>query len=622
MKSKSFPPAALILAAFAVLFSVLTVSSYTMMSATWDEPGHLTSGYMALRCGDYRFGLSGHPALLRMWAALPLLAMPDVRLDAASPSYRQGDTINTTTQFLYLDNDADRLLYRARFMTVILGIILGMMLFTWARELYGLGTAAAVLALYTFEPNILAHAGLVTTDVGTTLFFFGTVYFLWRSAGRLTPGNALGLCAFFALAMVSKVSSLILAPMMGLFLVLRAMSPRAWPVGGSRPPIASRSRRLLLGAGLLLAAALAAWVVIWGVYRFRWDLAADPGLHNEFEDHANMAKANVDPGLRRVIEGFDRLRLLPRAYTRGFILQLGERQEIRLFGGVFQESNLWYFYPAALLLKTPISVILLVLVGVAAACLNRWMDWKDRAFLLAPPGAYLLVAMVYPLNTGVRHLLPMYPFLLLAAGGAVRYLLQGRRRWVLVLLGLLLAAEFYLIYPDYLASFNLAAGGPGKGEKWMVGSNLDWGQGLKGLGRWMEERKVPWINLCYFGTAYPGEYGIEANFLPGSQFYGRDEPRLPGYFAVSLTCLYGQYMVGEIDDFYRPLRERKPLAVIRRSINVYWVDSPWWETPGGGGARPDAAAFLDRTAPDVILKAGLSAPNASCAPTLPPHPDS
>jgi len=212
----------IVLCVFAVVFSVLTVGSYTQKSATVDEPQHLTAGYTALRLCDYRLDPE-HPPFLRLWAALPLLAMPDVQLDTNAVSWQTGQGWDFSHHFLYEINDADHLLYRARFMIVVLGMVLGVLVFSWAQELFGFWTAAMVLALYCLEPNILAHSGLVTTDLGVTCFIFGALYFLWRLTRMLNFGNAVGLLVFFALAQVSKFSGLVLGPIVVLLLVLRLL---------------------------------------------------------------------------------------------------------------------------------------------------------------------------------------------------------------------------------------------------------------------------------------------------------------------------------------------------------------------------------------------------------------
>ncbi len=565
---------AFILAVFAAAFLLLTLSSYMRTSATWDEPLHLSCGYAALRHGDYRFG-PGHPPFLRMWAALPLLATPGVRMNTTSLNYVLGKPLGIFGEFLYRDNDGDRLLYRARFMIVLLGILLGMVLFVWASELHGVSTAVVVLALYCLEPNILAHSSLVTTDVGLNLFYFGTAFFLWRLRRALTIPSVLGLCVCFALAQVSKFTGVLLAPVVLALLLLRALVPEPWPVAMGRTRSVGSQRGKVLVALSLTALLLAVTVTtIWGVHRFRFEMNAGAELPNVFESERNMQLGN--PYISRFMMWLEHRHLLPRAYTGGFRNALGIFQGDRYLGGVFHKEPVWYFYPAVFLLKTPTSLIILAAAGaltVIARIRRRHWEWL---FLAVPPALYLTVAVLSPLNTGVRHILTLYPFLILMAGYAVRPLLVSRSRmYLLAGLGCMLLAETAVAYPDFLAAFNLPARGLEGRAPWLLDSNLDWGQDLKRLKLWMDARGIREINLSYFGTADPNYYGIDAAYLSGGA--SARAPRFPGYVAVSLTNLYAFFDGEPLRAFYAPLRARKPDAIVGRSIYVWWVDRPWWQ---------------------------------------------
>ena len=165
---------AITLLTFSVVFVALAVGSYTQKSATWDEPVHVTTGYVALTRHDYRVDPE-HPPFLRMWAALPLMVLQGIKLDTSIIGQTEPTPwafeklFDFSHRFMYVDNDADRLLYAARFMIVILGIALGVLLFCWVNEWLGFEAAAVTLALYTIEPNIAAHSSLVTTDLGVTV---------------------------------------------------------------------------------------------------------------------------------------------------------------------------------------------------------------------------------------------------------------------------------------------------------------------------------------------------------------------------------------------------------------------------------------------------------------------
>ena len=159
------------------------------------------------------------------------------------------------------------------------------------------------------------------------------------------------------------------------------------------------------------------------------------------------------------------------------------------------------------------------------------------------------------INIGHRHVLPVYGFLYVLAGvGLVRF------RWVAPVLVGVLAVESLSVYPHYMAYFNAATGGPANGPKYLLDSNIDWGQDIKKLGRYLKEQHIPNVCFTYFGHVDYGRYGVES----------RDFPKKPedcdGYGAVSVTPLYGLY-AGPTD--WSVLRKMKPMAKVGYSIYVY-----------------------------------------------------
>jgi hypothetical protein len=578
---------ALVLIPFAVLFFILTVSSYTQKSATWDEPQHLIAGYTALKFHDYRTDPE-HPPFLRMWAAWPLLMMPGIKMDLEAidkihpVAWVGSGQFFFCHAFLYQMNDADRLLYPARFMIVLLGLLLGVLLFSWTRELFGFWPAAVALGLYTTEPNILAHSSLVTTDFAVTCFVFGTMYFLWRATREVSWANLLGLTGFFALAHVSKFSAILLGPLVLALLAVRVYRKSAWPCKiGQVRALTSLKSRALFATGALAVLALVMWVTIWTVYGFRYLPSASSTWQFRFQDEPG-AKERV-PVLAGVVNWADEHRLLPNAYTQGFLLtQIKAQQRGAFLAGQFSREGWWYYFPVAFLIKTPVALIVLFLAGVAL-CAIRWRTLtQNELFMLLPLAAYLAATMTAKLNIGLRHILPIYPFVLLLAGKTVAECLVSKRRALACLLGALCLSqvvELARVYPHYLAFFNQFIGGPRNGNEYLVDSNLDWGQDLKPLKAWMDKNNVVHINLSYFGTADPAYYGINCTHLPGAPFFDEQliaGPQLPGYVAVSVTNLRGVYLSEAGRAFYRPLLERTPSAVIGYSIHVYWVEREWW----------------------------------------------
>jgi hypothetical protein len=214
-------------------------------------------------------------------------------------------------------------------------------------------------------------------------------------------------------------------------------------------------------------------------------------------------------------------------------------------------------------------------------------------YLLIPALVFFLVSMQSGLNIGYRHLLPILPFLYvmgaglaallgptLAARPATRMAWTIRRLPQLTLAGALLSLLLIdvLLHPHYLSYFNLAAGGPDNGAQVLVDSNIDWGQDLKRLKRWMDREGVDEIKLAWFGTADPAYYGIAYEPLPGlpRHFdlwwdvpFDSSHPE-PGIYAISASNLWELPLTEK--HVFPWFRSRQPDDRIGYSIFIYQVE--------------------------------------------------
>ncbi len=571
---------------FGVLLIGLAVTSYRGKSGTWDEPQHLTAGYAALTEGDYRIDPE-HPPFVRMWAALPLLGKGGVVLNpdeiggTAPGAWVGGEQFFFCHDFVYTANDAEDVLFPARFMIVLLAVILGALVFVWVRAWYGWPPAVAALALFLLEPNLLAHSRLVTTDLGFTVFAFGALFFLWRTSQRSSWQNVTGLAIFFALAHISKFSAVLLWPVVFVFVAIGAV-PSSEVLSRVGKPWARR--RWLAGLVLVVLVVSATWFTIWASYGFRYDPSSESGWR--YRLHEDPTVVERVPTLARVVAWVDGRHLLPNAYSQGFLRgQFKAAKRSAYLAGKYSEEGWWYFFPVAFLIKTPLALLLLMFGGIYLSVRHRGTLLRKEIFVFLPMLVFLAGAMTAKLNIGTRHILILFPLAIVVGSRSVEALLSsGRRvaRYVLAALGLLLVLEGAGVYPHYLTFFNALVGGPRHGKSYLVDSNLDWGQDLKGLQRWMEAEGVNHVNLSYFGTADPSYYGVNCTHLPGAPFFAQRQivaPALPGYVAISATNLIGPYFNERGREFFRPLLEREPDHVIGNSIHVYWVEEPWWQRP-------------------------------------------
>jgi hypothetical protein len=351
----------------------------------------------------------------------------------------------------------------------------------------------------------------------------------------------------------------------------------AWP--GVRLGEGARGRALR-ALTIVVTLGIVAYAATWAAFGFRYAPTAAPAEQQRFVTSADPYVQERAPRLAAVVDWVDRHRLLPNASSQGFLFgRTRTLERAAYFAGDVRQGGRWYYFPAALLIKTPV-VLLLLACGGWIVLARRWkQSWETLLYLLGPPAMLLAAAMASPLNIGLRHVLPVYPFLLLAAGPALGWLARNGKRWIAIALVAVTALESLTVYPDYLTFFNRLVGGPRHGHEYLVDANLDWGQDLKGLKRWMDERGVEHVNLSYFGTADPAYYGIACTHLPGAPFFAEHlvaEPRLPGWVAVSATHLHGVYLGPARRDLYGPLLEREPDTVVGGSIHVYRVERPWW----------------------------------------------
>lgn len=471
-------------------------------------------------------------------------------------------------RFLYLENDADRLLYRARFMMVLLGVLLGALVYGWVLEWLGFLPAVAALVMVALEPNLVAHFSLISPDAGLAVFVFAAAYAAWRLYRRVNAVNIVALCVSCALAVSTTYSGSLLLPV-----VILLLAAAVYPC---------RRVRVVQAIVIVLLLLAASYNGLWAAFRF--DYVPSPNNGWLFAFHENAYVQERAPAAASIAGWVDGQRLLPNAFSQGWLLDhAAVRRERAFLAGRFSDAGWWFYFPAALLLKTPLALLLLAGCGVVML-LVRWR--RDMPVLLCAglvPLSFFGLAMATGPNTGVRHVLSVFPFLILIAALPIARLLSigaGRGRAVVACFAVLWLFEYGRAYPSPLAFFNSAAGGPDQGARYLTDSNVDWGQDLKPLSTWMGERDIHDMNLAYAGSAEPAYYGMQVTYLAGSPFFVAPGdvrlPRLPGYVAVSKTVLNGVGLDESGRDFYRPLQDREPAAVIGHSINVYWVDEPWW----------------------------------------------
>ncbi|MEU0850398.1 glycosyltransferase family 39 protein [Streptomyces flaveolus] len=455
------------------------VTTAVRQTPTIDEPVYVGAAADYVREHRLRYNPE-HPPLGKLVVGVGVaLAGP-----RSGPSF-EGDQSAWGRHLLYESgNDPWRLMLWARLPVIALTLLLGLVVFAFARELAGRAGGLAALALYAFSPDVVAHGSLATLDAPAAGFVLTSVWLLWRARGR--PRLYLPLAgAALGAALATRASTL---PAVPVLLALAALST------GSRV----RGRRAARAAAGALVVAVTAIAVVWATY-----LAVDPRLRGT----PGQAVPGL-PGLKGVAV---ELLPFPEAYRDGMRLQFGlERHPWQgfLFGRLYTGS-LWYYLPAALLVKTPLGALALWAAGSVAVVAVRRLR-PAAPYLLLPAAVLLASAMAGSRNFGTRYALFLPMFLAVAAG----CVLAARVRWApaaTLALVAFVAVSSVRTYPYYLPYANEAFGGPARTRLLLHDSAVDWGQDLGRLADRLRERypgERVW--LVYKGSGVPLYYGIEA----------------------------------------------------------------------------------------------------------------
>ncbi len=231
-------------------------------------------------------------------------------------------------------------------------------------------------------------------------------------------------------------------------------------------------------------------------------------------------------------------------------------------GQIYPTGGMKLYYPVAIVLKWPTVMLLLFVLSLALGVRNTSRAPHDLLLMLLFPAIYLAFALNSHYNIGERHILPLYPFALLIAGGIWEHARKSATAKMLLVLALCLNAADALRYaPDYLSYFNIAVK-PQNSWQLLTDSNLDWGQGLIALRGYEQQHPGEVVHLAYFGTIDPALYGIRAVPLnPGEQ--------VKGTVVVSGTMLSGQVLPDPSG--YRWLWPDRPVRVLDHCLWVYDV---------------------------------------------------
>ena len=511
-------------------------------SPTFDEVSHLPAGLALVATGKDRLNPE-HPPLVKELAGLAASRL-DPRLPLHGAAYAQADEWRFGREVIYhAGNDAMTLVRAGRLPVAVLSLLAALVCFVWARQRFGDAAGLAALLLYATSPLMLAHAGLVTTDMGATLGVVATMWLWWRATGphRSTaaspdsvPPTPLAraqvpylLCGLaLGVALASKFSAVLLLPLM----VACDLLSNARRDG---------QRRLLGWAVTLIAAVVVlqlSYLSFAGPLRYLQD--------------AQLVYSTNPPGYRYYL------------------------------AGRFAERFPQYFLVAMAVKSTPVE-LLAMLGGLVLAWRRRREHGRDDLYLWLPALGWIAAMSLLAVPIGVRYVLPAYALLFVLGSALVPALLRLPTRarlaartapYFLAILLLAQAAESLLTFPGYLSYFNGFAGGPAAGVRWLDDSNLDWGQSLYRLPRWLAARGSRRAYVLTMGLHTLPMQGAGVTLEP-MRATDWAQPR-PGAYAISAHTLVRGLEAAEHGAPTDWLRRYRPADTFDGSMYLYVFPPP------------------------------------------------
>lgn len=581
---------------------LITLFSIKDDSLTMDELAHLPAGYSYLTQKDMRLNPE-HPPLIKDLAGLPLLFIKNINFPSEIKAWK--NDINGQWDFgnyflFKTGNPADKMIFWARIPMILLLVLLGFYVFKFAKDFFGPKASLLALFLFSFSPTFLAHGRLITTDVGAAFgMVFATYYFL-KTLQNPTCKNIIFAGISFGIAQLLKFTLIFLIPFF-IFLVF------VWCL--------IKSGKLKEVLKILTSVFLLGLFLIWIVYQFHvWNYPAQRQLK---DTQFVLASFSGGPGAIKetcfsfsskekflrcpaeiIIWASDKPVLRPLAqYGLGFlmVLQRAVGGNTTYFLGEISASGWKNYFPIVYIIKEPLTFHILTIIALLYLAwlikkpfwvtpFERTKEWIKNHFpeftMFSFIIFYWLTSLNSNLNIGVRHLLPLFPFTILLTSAAIINLLKKPylKIKIFILFVLIFWQMFSVIsvFPHFLAYFNEIAGGPDKGYIYAVDSNLDWGQDLKRLKKWVEFQGIDKIYVDYFGGADVGYY-LGQKFIPWQGT--RDPKEFPkeNYLAVSATFLQGGRGepapgFNQPYGYYLWLNKYKPITKIGYSIFVYKID--------------------------------------------------
>lgn len=574
---------------------VVSVLNAKNDSAIFDETAHIGAAYSYVTQGEIRLNPE-HPPLIKDLAGIPLAFM-SLNFDTTLPFWT-GELPNKWDEgqwaagrhLLYENrNNADQIIFWARFPIIILSLLLGFFIFKWTRELAGKLAGLFALALYAFNPNILGHNHFVTTDIGIAAFITFAFYYFIKFIKNPSWKNVLTGGIFVGLLQLAKFSSLMAFPIFGIILVVYPLVKIS----------DGKNKLKLLGEylGKCIVALLISMTVVWIVYSVNTINMSKETVSKAIDFNFSKEDTNIKTIYTNKALHFLNENSLTRPLSTygtgiGYVFRRVAGGNGAYFLGQVSSKAFLAYFPTVFMIKEPLISLFLMLSALIIAIYSAVKRFKDNSnigkiireniasiamfsFIIL----YSYLSITGNLNIGLRHLFPIYPFAFILTAKVIFDFLRKRESGhtkrifytaTLILISIL-TIQTIIAYPNYMSYFNESVGGPKNGYKLVTDSNADWGQDLKRLKIFLDKHpEIRPIRVNYFGGGDLNYYLGENNYI---EWWDSKRPIEKGWYAISTNFLQGSLhdKTKPDEETYRWLANRKPDYQVGTSILIYYI---------------------------------------------------
>lgn len=561
-----------------LLLLFLFQSLYTLFhnNLIIDEPAYIAVAYYFVKYADTSMAIL-HPPLTMLMSGFPLLFANVNEPYSYQKCVDVGYYKCSQDFFFGSGNDADEIGIYARIPFLMLSVILGLLLFFFTEKIYGTKAGFVALALYSFSPTILSFNTIVFTDFLIAFFVFSTIYLFWKLLKNYSRKWLILTGISFGLAFASKFTAIFLIPVILILFAVKACQDQK----NKKALLKKYSKQFLW----ILAIGI---IVLYSSYFFTFGTISEsiPQRYVKSMQSAidNFGKESIKYKISNYL--INGLKMPMPQYIAGFAGQYqveSTKRKLGYINGEIYYGGKWYYFPEVMLIKNPIPLLILFAMGVYISIMQFRKNTLNELFIMLPIIFFVGPFILANFNLGLRHVLPIFPFVFMLCSRAAdtksynsKFLF---RSFVIILLAWYVISSL-LIMPHYAAYFNEFVGGAKNGHKYLISSNLDMGQDLKGLRNYLNENNITKIKLAYHGAFDPEYYNISYEPLPMESYipwapgfgleesgYKEDCSKKYGIIAISVSNLHGYNLINQ--SCFEWLNKYKPIKSIGNTIFVY-----------------------------------------------------